>query len=296
MINQWTAFFILLLLSAQASAWELRYQPEHTPIAPAVIPDDPEALPDAEVAIGTGKIRQAWLVMPTTRYDHGVLGDAVEAAGVRVVLDDGSRLTLELPMNSVFEDRYPRLLDLDGDGVDELFLVRSYIDKGAALTVIKLSHGALRILVQTAPIGQAYRWLNPVGGGDLDGDGKQEIAVVETPHIGGILKVYEHNNWSLSEEYRLEGFSNHSIGSRQLGQSTLMDLDGDGLAEMLVPSVGRNELRVITLAGKRIKELHRFRHDSVINTAISKRDVDGDGDLDVTYGLADGRQVELLLP
>lgn len=288
---------LVLFFSASCQAWEVRYSDQPwSETESFLMPSDGEALPDAEVAIGSGKIRKAWLVMATTRYAHGVLGDTIEAGGLRVELDDGTQLTFELPQNSVFEDRYPRLHDMDGDGIDEILLIRSYLELGAALSVIKLSHDKLKILVQTQPIGKAFRWLNPVGAGDLDGDGRQEIAVVETPHIGGILKVYEYDDGALTEEYRLEGFSNHKIGSRNLRQSTLLDVNGDGLAELLIPAVGMRTLRVISLADRRIKELIRISHDSEITTAIVQRDLDGDGDLDITYGLSDGRRVEVLFP
>ena len=74
---------------------------------------------------------------PTGRYGHGVIGDAIEASGLGVMDDRGVLLDLQLPADSVFEDRYPRFADPDGDGIDEILLVRSYLDLGAALAVIK---------------------------------------------------------------------------------------------------------------------------------------------------------------
>ena len=49
----------------------------------------------------------------------------------------------------------------------------------------------LKVIAESDPIGLSHRWLNPVGAADFDGDGKMEIAVVITPHIGGTLKLYE---------------------------------------------------------------------------------------------------------
>jgi hypothetical protein len=40
---------------------------------------------------------------------------------------------LTLPEDSAFEDRQPRLADLDGDGRDEIVLVRSRRSKPASL-------------------------------------------------------------------------------------------------------------------------------------------------------------------
>ena len=68
-----------------------------------------------------------------------------------------------LSANSVFEDRKPRLADLDGDGTDEIIVVRSYLDRGAALSIVKLKAEGLEIVAETPAIGRANRWLNPAG-------------------------------------------------------------------------------------------------------------------------------------
>ncbi len=39
-----------------------------------------DALPDGETGYGVNDVAAAWLVEPTRRYDHGVLGDAVIVA------------------------------------------------------------------------------------------------------------------------------------------------------------------------------------------------------------------------
>ena len=47
-------------------------------------------------------------------------------------------VTYQLPLNRVFEDLVPRLVDLDGDGRDEVVLVESDLLRGAALVVLGL--------------------------------------------------------------------------------------------------------------------------------------------------------------
>ncbi|WP_157606737.1 FG-GAP and VCBS repeat-containing protein [Sedimenticola selenatireducens] len=258
--------------------------------------DDPQALPDAVLAMGTGAVRSAWLVFPTTRYDHAILGDGIEAEGVRIELASGQRQTFRLPEDSVFEDRYPRLVDLDGDGVDEIVLVRSYLDRGAALAVLKTTLDGLKILAESDPIGLPHRWMNPVGTGDFDRDGIIELAAVVTPHIGGILTIYKRQGGRLVPVHRMSGFSNHRIGSLILGQSAVVDLNGDGTPDLAVPAPGFHELRLISLTNGTLKEIKKLAHSSPIVTALLVVDLDGDGDQDLRYGLADGRQVELLLP
>ena len=44
----------------------------------------------------------------------------------------------QLPFHRVFEDRLPRLADLDGDGRDEIIVVESDAIRGAALVVLGL--------------------------------------------------------------------------------------------------------------------------------------------------------------
>lgn len=101
-------------------------------------------LPDGERVTGSRQIREAWLTHPTGRYRHGIVGDAVEAGGLSVILRDGSRHRLLPDKRSVFEDRYPCLADLDDDGEDEIYLVRSYLERGAAMAVYEVNDGGLR--------------------------------------------------------------------------------------------------------------------------------------------------------
>ena len=116
-------------------------------------------------------------IAPTQRYGHAVLGDAIEAGGLRAILRDGRTVDYMLGEDSVFEDLRPRLADLDGDGRDEIILVRSYLAAGAALAVFGLRAGPLELLGETSPVGTPHRWLNPVGVGDFDGDGSDDILI-----------------------------------------------------------------------------------------------------------------------
>ncbi len=257
------------------------------PAAPA------NALPDGRPALSGGEIREVWLVAPTERYGHGVLGDGIEAGGLLAVMADGRRLSLMLAGDSVFEDLMPRLADLDGDGRDEIVVVRSYLDAGAALAVYEVAGDALRLRAETPPIGLSHRWLNPVGAGDFDADGETEFAFVETPHIGGILRIYALVGDVLRQEGQLGGFSNHAMGSRNLGLAAVLDLDGDGADDLLLPDAGRRGLKAISFAGGRFAILAEWRHDAAIATDLTLADSDGNGRLDVTYGLRDGRWFRL---
>ncbi len=256
----------------------------------------PDALPDTQITIGTANIRKAWLVRPTKRYGHGVLGDAIEAGGIAAEWADGSTATLVLDDSSVFEDRVPRLVDMNRDGRDEVLVVRSYLNAGATLAVIEEYAGHLQIAAMAAPIGLPNRWLNPVGAADFDGDGRMEAAVVITPHIGGTLQLYEWRGDKLIEDHAKHGFSNHAMGSRELGLSAITDLNGDGIADIVVPDAGRSELIGLTFAGGSYRELFRRRLEGRLQTAIKAADLDADGRAEIIYGTSAGVAVLRITP
>lgn len=205
---------------------------------------------------GSGVV-EARYVAPTTRYAHGVLGDAIEAGGLAVRDASGKRHVLMLPEDSVFEDITPRLADLDGDGAAEVIVVRSYLTRGAALAVFGMRGGEFVRLSETAPIGRAARWLNPAAIADFTGDGLPEIAIVKTPHIGGTLEFWRFRGGRLSRVGSLRGFSNHVIGSRDLGLATVVDVDGNGVRDIVLPSADRRELVAVAVAGGRARIVGR---------------------------------------
>ncbi|MDP6405888.1 MAG: VCBS repeat-containing protein [Alphaproteobacteria bacterium] len=252
----------------------------------------PGMLPGGSVTLGSGRIRAAWLNRPTERYRHGVLGDAIEAGGLAVDLADGRSLETVLGPGSVFEDLAPRLLDVDGNGQSDLVVVRSYLQRGAALAAFSVGTGGLRLLGQSPPIGRPNRWLNPIGAGDFDGDGRIELAAVVTPHIGGVLTLYRLEAGLLRPTTRQRGFSNHAIGSRQLGLAAILDVNGDSVVDLLVPNDNRRSLRVVSFV-RRFAELARVDHEAQIASAIVVFGSEIDPQPRVAYVLADGTFVVL---
>jgi len=232
----------------------------------------------------------AMLIGPVEDYRHAILGDPIEASGFCALdLWSGEAATLSLAPGSVFEDLRVRLVDLTGDGRAEFVVVRSYLDRGAALAVYHLVEGRIEPLAETPAIGIANRWLNPAGAADFDGDGRVEIAYVETPHIGGTLKVWELADGKLRQEQAAEGFSNHAIGSRELDLAAVLDWNADGTPDLALPDAARRSLRIVTFAGGSFAELGALPQDAEIVTAILATDLDADGRPELLYGLEDGR-------
>lgn len=135
-------------------------------------PGRADQIPHSHLAQGSKDIAGTWLALATNRYPHGVLGDALEASRLSVESRQGKILILDLPPNRVFEDLHPRLIDLDGDGRDEIIVVESDMGLGASLAVYGIVEGRLAKRSETPFLGRSNRWLNPLGAGDFNGDGK----------------------------------------------------------------------------------------------------------------------------
>lgn len=205
----------------------------------------PDGLPDGCLATGTGDIAAAWYTRPTDRYAHAILGDAIEAGVLRVRLASGGERELVLPESEVFEDRTPRLADLDGDGRMEIITIRSSLRQGGSVAVYGVRGAEIVELGATRFIGRSNRWLNIAGIADFLGRGDRQIAFVETPHIGGTLKLASFDGAGLRVVASMAGFSNHAIRSREQRLSAVADFDGDGAMDLLVPDARRNQLLAI---------------------------------------------------
>jgi len=209
--------FFLFACNPWISAAELVLEKLDTVPVPAGEPGRPGQIPHSRVAHGSNDIAGAWLAMATDRYPHSVLGDSFEASRLAVESRQGKFLILDLPPHRVFEDLQPRLIDLDGDGRDEIIVVESDTRLGASLSVYGIVDGLLAKRTATPFLGRPNRWLNPLGVGDFDGDGKLDIALVATPHIGGVLRLYHFLEPELSKFAEYTGVSTHSLGSTELG-------------------------------------------------------------------------------
>ena len=74
---------------------------------------------------------------PTTRYDHGVLGDAVEWGALRLSRAGAPDLLIRLPQTRVFEDLAPRLVDLGA--------LRVVLHEVLAVDPVEEVHGLLQL-------------------------------------------------------------------------------------------------------------------------------------------------------
>ena len=214
--------------------------------------NDNRPIPHSDVSQSGGDgIVKAMLSCATSRYAHAVLGDAIEAGCLIVEDEAGLVFQLDLPENQVFEDLIPRIADVNSDGQNDVVLVRSEARAGAALAVYTLSRAAsdkrLTELVATPPIGTAFRWLAPVGIADFNNDGVQDVAYVQTPHIGGILRVWSIIDGEFQEIMQSSGYSNHRIGDTRVSTAKVMDMNNDGVIDIALPDQRRRETIWLTL-------------------------------------------------
>ena len=201
--------------------------------------NDYELMPEALISQSVDSRVYAQYVSPTDKYTHGVLGDRIEAEGLVVVVD-GVFYELELDENQVFEDIRPRLYDVTGDGELEFVTIRTNIETGAGIAIYKIINDRLVLYASVTEIGSFSRWLNIVVIDDLDNDGIVELVWVETPHIGGILKVAKIHFGLLRVLDEEEQYSNHGLGERNLCMSVLTDQSNQKV--FYVPNQSRNKI------------------------------------------------------
>jgi hypothetical protein len=254
---------LLALGSAQALGLQVEAHSQSCP-APArhAQPQEPLPLeaatriPDSQAIAGGQDIAWVWLGEPTRRYPHGALGSPVHAGSVsaRVRWRQGAWQTVEhrLSLNRVFEDRVPRLIDLDRDGRDEIVLIEADTLRGAALVVLGVDtspDGPRLVERARSPfVGSSFRWLNPVGVADFDGDGHLDLSSVTTPHIGGVLLLHHYRPPALVPFARALDVSNHRMGALEQELAVIVPGSPAPAAErptVILPDMTRRALHAL---------------------------------------------------
>lgn len=204
---------------------------------------------------------------PTTRYAHGILGDAIEHGALVMVTADGRQLRIRLPENRVFEDTEPRLFDVDGDGAREVIVVETDVALGARLAV----YDPDGLVASNDFIGQSNRWLAPSGAADIDGDGRIELVYVDRPHLAKELVILRFRPGKLEPVARFQAVTNHRIGERDIAGGIRTCA---GVPEIVVADAAWTEVLAIRFDGSRfgVSRLgpHRGRSDFAASMSCKK--------------------------
>ena len=225
-----------------------------------------QRLAGSQVVQGQRNMAWAWLGSPTERYPHTALGSRSHAGSIHVLTaaPGGAfqEIIYRLPINRVFEDLTLRLVDIDQDGRDEIIVIKADVLHGASVVVLGLEDSLngknLKELARSPPAGSTFRWLNPVGVADFDGDGKQDVAAVITPHIGGVLTLYHYRPPQLVPYASAMDTSNHLMGSPEQHLSAIIHQPGQR-PTIIVPDMSLKALHALRLddngANGKFKEL-----------------------------------------
>ena len=202
------------------------------------------ALHDGRI-LSNGESELLLLTDPSSDYDHGIVGDALEARGVSIVTiseEPKAKQILSLPAQTVIEGISAIWADLDGDGLREIIITQSNAQDGAQIAVYN-NDG--QWLAASDPIGLAYRWRHQMAVAPFGPNGEMELASVFTPHIGGIVEFMQLDGEKLDVVARLAGYTSHVIGSRNLDMALAADVDADGQIELLLPNQNLSTLAAI---------------------------------------------------
>lgn len=246
------------------------------------------ALPDARVVRGErGTLAVA--SDPTGAYEHGVLGDEVEAGSITLLEEStqGPRVSGKILPESggVFETLAPMWFE-DSPGRELLAVTESEGEGGSRISAYA-PDGTLAM--SGPPAGEPMQWRHLLAAGPFGPNGEIELAVTRTPHVGGVIEFYRPNpgEGTLEIAATLPIYTTHTLYSRNLDAARAGDLDGDGTWEVLVPDRFRTGLAAVRHTRDGAEEAWKLPIGATLATNLASA-TDSEGRLSIAVGRTDG--------
>ncbi|MFC1922523.1 hypothetical protein ACFLY4_04470 [Chloroflexota bacterium] len=251
------------------------------------------ALPDARILLDEYD-RLLLLTDPTDKYNHGVLGDNLEADSITLIETQPIIQVvsvISLSENEVIEGIAPIWTDITGDGEREIIVTVSDLNLGAGIAIF--SENGER-LAEGPKMGQPFRWRHQIAYGLMGANGEMELVVVRTPHIGGLAEYYQFSAGNLEIVAQYSGITSHVLGSRNLDIAAVGDFDGDKQTELLLPNPGLTELVAVRRSASGAEEDWRLTVGGKLTTNLAGVTLPN-GEIALGVGRADGF-IRLWLP
>lgn len=242
-----------------------------------------DALPDGRL-LSDEAGRLLTLSTPTDVYQHGVLGDELEAKGVSLVSIGEGVSRLGIYSDQVIEGIAPIWADLNADGEREILLTLSNRQGGAQLVVMNESG---EIIAQGEPIGTGYRWRHQIAAAPIGPDREMEIIDVLTPHIGGVVEFFRVEGEKLVKAAEISGFTSHVIHTRNLDMAFAGDLDADGRLELLLPRQDLSSLGILQRSGSGVEVVGELALEGGLTSNLAAVSLP-DGGMAVAAGMGSG--------
>lgn len=226
------------------------------------------ALPDARL-LRDEEGRVLVLTHPSPAYDHGVLGDALEATAITLIETRPTPRILnriDIPQGKVIEGLAPLWWDWDGDGQREIVVTVSDARAGAQLLVFSETGD---LLAQGEAIGQGYRWRHQIAIAPFGPGGEWELSDVLTPHIGGVVEFFSWAGGQLQQRATQAGYTSHVIYTRNLDLALAGDFNADGRAELLLPAQDRRSLELLAHQADGVQVLTTLPLEGELSTNLT---------------------------